>query len=481
MWLSRVYRGFASKLAKAGAHVEPSFRTMTRNYLHAAGKASQLPAPFVKSLEQCDFTLTVQIPLQMDDGSVAKFNAYRAHHNTYMLPLKGGVRFSPGTTIETAEAMALLNTLKLAVVDLPLGGSGGGIDVDPSELSITEFEQLLRRYSEALFTRDMMSPAIDVPGPEMGATPWSMAIMMDTYRSHVNDVNALAVVTGKPVEIAGLNGRATAAGTGACYAMREFCKSEEVMKTAGLESGLSGKSYILAGFGNMGSTIAETLMRQEKNVRIIAVIERDGCTYNPDGLNIPELLAHHKLHQTVKGFDGGQTFNSSRQVLSKPCDIFISATCEQYINASNVNNLNCKLLAECANGGLTQYADHHLKSKGVVILPDLILTSGSLATSFLEYVKNLGHIKLGRLTKRWQERSAARIYSLLEKVSGKKINDQDMKGADELALVSYCLEDVMTESVEKTVETAKCMKTDFRTAAWVNALNRINDRQKFLH
>jgi len=193
------------------------------------------------------------------------------------------------------------------------------------------------------------------------------------------------------------------------------------------------------------------------------------------------LKAHYLLHQTVKGFDGGQTFNSSRQILSKPCDILIPATCEQYINATNVNSLNCKLLAECANGGLTQYADHQLKSKGVVIFPDLILTSGGMAVSFLEYVKNLGHIKLGRLTKRWQERSTARIYSLLEKVSGKKINDHDLKGADELVLVNYCLEDVMTESVEKTVETAKRMKTDYRTAAWVNALNRINDRKKFLH
>lgn len=481
MWLRRMYRGFTSQAAKAGSHVEPSFRTMTRNYLHAAGRASLLPAPFIQSLEQCDFTLTVQIPLRMDDGSVAKFNAYRAHHSTYMLPLKGGVRFAPNTSIETAEAMALLNTLKLAVLDLPLGGAGGGIEVDPSELSLNEFEQLLRRYSEALFTRDMMNPAIDVPGPEMGATPWSMGIMMDAYRSHVDDVNALASVTGKPVEIAGVMGRATAAGSGAYLALREFCKNEEMMKSIGLTPGLSGKSYIIAGFGNVGSTIADILVSQEKDVRILGVIEKDGCTYNPDGLNISELKAHYRLHQTVKGFDGGQTFNSSRLILSKPCDILIPATTEQYINSTNVNSLNCKLLAECANGGLTQYADHQLKAKGVVILPDLILTSGSLAVSFLEYVKNLGHIKLGRLTKRWQERSTARIYSLLEKVSGKKISAQDLQGADERVLVNYCLEDVMTESVEKTVETAKRMKTDYRTAAWVNALNRINDRKKFLH
>ena len=479
MWLSRLHRGFAARLSNV--HAEPSFRTMTRDYLHAAGNISQLPATFVNSLEQCDFTLAVQIPLRMDDGSMAKFNAFRAHHSTYMLPLKGGVRFSPTTTTEVAESMALINTLKLAVLDLPLGGAGGGIEVDPSELSTTEFEQLLRRYSEALFTRGMMSPAIDVPGPEMGSTPWSMAIMMDTYRSHVNDVNALACVTGKPTEIAGVMGRTTSAGTGACLALREFCKSEEMMRGAGLTAGLGGKTYILAGFGNMGSTIAEILTSKEKDALIIAVIEKDGCTYNPAGLNIPALKAHYLQHQTIKGFDGGQTFNSSRQVLSKPCDILITATCEQYINSSNVNSLNCKLLAECANGGLTQYADQQLKAKGVVILPDLILTSGSLAVSFLEYVKNLGHIKLGRLTKRWQERSTARIYGLLEKVSGKKISYQDLKGADELALVNYCLEDVMTESVEKCVETAKRLKTDYRTAAWVNALNRIYDRKKFLH
>jgi glutamate dehydrogenase (NAD(P)+) len=377
--------------------------------------------------------------------------------------------------------MALLNTLKLAVVDLPLGGAGGGIEVDPSELSMNEFEQLLRRYSEALFTRDMMSPAIDVPGPELGATPWSMAIMMDTYRKHVNDVNALACITGKPVEIAGVKGRSTSAGTGAYMALREFCKDADMMKSAGLTPGLGGKSYIIAGFGNMGSTIAEILTSQEKDTRIIAVIEKDGCTYNPDGLNIPELKAHFRQHQTIKGFDGGQTFNSSRQILSKPCDILIPATMEQYINSSNVNGLNCKILAECTNGGLTQYADHQLKSKGVVVLPDLILTSGSMAVSFLEYVKNLGHIKLGRLTRRWQERSTGRIYSLLEKVAGKKVTSNELKGADELTLVNYCLEDVMTECVEKTVETAKRMKVDYRTAAWVNALNRIYERKKFLH
>lgn len=479
MWLSRLRRGFSARLSTVQA--EPSFRAMTRDYLHAAGNVTQLPATFINSLEQCDFTLAVQIPLRMDDGSMAKFNAFRAHHSTYMLPLKGGVRLSPTTSTEVAESMALINTLKLAMLDLPLGGAGGGIEVDPSELSTNEFEQLLRRYSEALFTRDMMSPAIDVPGPEMGSTPWSMAIMMDTYRSHVSDVNALACVTGKPVDIAGVKGRSTSAGTGAYLAMREFCKNEEMMKGAGLTTGLGGKSYILAGAGNMGSTLVEILTKQEKDAHIIAVIEKDGCTYNPAGLDIPALKAHFLQHQTIKGFDGGQTFNSSRQILSKPCDIFLAATREQYINASNVNRLNCKLFAECSNGGLTQFADQQLKAKGVVILPDLILTSGSLAVSFLEYVKNLGHIKLGRLTKRWQERSTARIYGLLEKASGKKISSQGLQGADELDLVNHCLEDVMTESVEKCVETSKLMKTDYRTAAWVNALNRIYERKKFLH
>ena len=477
MWLSRVQRAFSNSVAP---HVEPSFRSMVRNYLAYAGKLSQLPDTFVNSLRQCDFTLTVQIPVRMDDGSLAKFNAYRAHHSTYTLPLKGGVRFSPNTNIETSEAVALINTLKLAVVDLPLGGAGGGIEVDPSELSIHEFEQLLRKYSEALFTRDMMSPAIDVPGPEMGASPWSMAIMMDTYRRHVKDVNALACVTGKPVEIAGVKGRVGSAGRGACFALRQFCKDEEMMKSIGLTPGLGGKSYIIAGFGAMGSTIANILTQKERDVRIIAVIEKDGCTYNPDGLNIPELTTHFRQHRTVKGFDGGQTFNNARQVISTPCDIFIPATYEQYINSSNVNKLNCKLLAECANGALTMYADHQLKAKGVVILPNLIMTSGSMAVSFLEYVKNLGHIKLGRLTKRWQERSQARIYSMLEKVSGKTITDQEVKGADEETLVNYCLEDVMTESVEKTVETAKRMKVDYRAAAWVNALNRVYERKKFL-
>ena len=478
MWLSRVHRAFASR--SVSAHVEPSFRTMTRNYLQGAGKLSQLPEAFITSLRQCDYTLTIQIPLQLDDGSVAKFNAYRAHHSTYTLPLKGGIRLSPFTSIEMAEATALLNTLKLAVVDLPLGGASGGIEVDTAELSTRELEQLLRRYSEALFTRGMMSPAIDVPGLGMGATPWSMAIMMDTYRRHVNDVNALACVTGKPVEIAGVKGGVGAPGRGAYFALREFCKDEEMMKNAGMTPGLSGKSVIIAGFGTMGSNIAEELTQQEKNVRILAVIEKDGCTYNPDGLNIPDLKAHFLRHQTVKGFDGGQTYNNAKKILNTPCDIFIPATIEQYINSSNVGELNCKLVAECANGALTQYADHHLKSKGVVVLPDLILTSGGMAVCFLEYVKNLGHIKLGRLTKRWQERSQARIYSLLEKVSGKKISDNQVKGADELTLVNYCLEDVMTEGVDKTVETVRKMKVDYRTAAWVNALNRVYERNKFL-
>lgn len=458
---------------------EPPFRELVNHYIKQAAAAGKFSPNFTESMLEGDCALHVSFPVRKDDGTLAHYDAYRVHHSTYMLPVKGGVRFALNTKLEDVQALASLMTLKMAVVDVPYGGAKGGVCVDPAELSQSELERLSKRYAETLFNYNFMSPAIDVLGPDVGTNELVMSWMMKTYSDHhPDDVNSLACVTGKPLEIDGIKGRKEAAGLGIYYSLKEFCSDPVEMNALGLTLGLKGKTVILQGFGNVGYHSAKFL-RDQGEVTVVGVQEIDGGTYNEEGLDLTALLAHWDRHGTVKGFKGGQTTSKEREILNKPCDIFIPAAMEQLINSSNVHYLKAKIIAEGANGPLTLYAEDYLTQKGVLILPDILLNAGGVAVSYFEYVKNLGHIRPGRLTKRWNERSNMRIYQLLRKMSGTDVKAGSTSGPSEDDLVYACLEDVIVKAVQDTKETARRLKVPYRIAAYINALSRVAEVSKY--
>ena len=458
---------------------EPAFRELVNHYIKQAATAGKFSPHFAESMLEGDCALHFSFPVRMDDGSLANYNAYRVHHSTYTLPVKGGVRFAPNTSLEDVQALASLMTLKMAVVDVPYGGAKGGVDVDPTELSQGELERLSKRYAETLFNYNFMSPAIDVLGPDVGTNELVMSWMMKTYRDHhPDDVNSLACVTGKPLEIDGIMGRKEAAGLGVFFSLREFCSDPVEMNALGLTMGLKGKTMILQGFGNVGYHSVKFLTERGE-AKLVGVQEIDGGTYNEDGLDLSALKAHWDRHRTVKGFKGGRTTSKERDILSKPCDIFIPAAMEQLINSSNVHHIQAKIIAEGANGPLSLYAEDYLIQKGALILPDILLNAGGVTVSYFEYVKNLGHIRLGRLTKRWNERSNLRIYELLKNMTGSELKLDINKGPGEDDLVYACLEDVIVKAVQDTKETGRRLKVPYRIAAYINALARVAEGSKY--
>lgn len=477
--VAHFYRSLTSARSHLAAGKEPPFRDLVNHYIKQAAAAGKFAPHFTESMLEGDCALHFSYPVRMDDGSLVNYEAFRVHHSTYMLPVKGGVRFAPNTKLEDMQALASLMTLKMAVVDVPYGGAKGGVNVDPAELSQGELERLSKRYAETLFNYNFMSPAIDVLGPDVGTNELVMSWMMKTYRDHhPDDVNSLACVTGKPLEIDGIMGRKEAAGLGVFFSLREFCSDPVEMNALGLTMGLKGKTVILQGFGKVGYHSVKFL-RDRGEVKLVGVQEVDGGTYNEEGLDLDALKDHWDRHGTVKGFKGGHTTSKERDILSRQCDIFIPAAMEQLINSANVHHIKAKIIAEGANGPLTLYAEDYLTQKGVLILPDILLNAGGVAVSYFEYVKNLGHIRLGRLTKRWNERSNMRIYELLKKMTGSELPLDVNKGPGEGDLVNACLEDVIVKAVQDTKETGRRLKVPYRIAAYTNALARVAEGSKY--
>lgn len=467
------------------ANKHTSFRdSVERMFTHAAGLMA-LPPGLEEKIRVCNSTYTVRFGVRLR-GDIQTFTGYRSVHSEHMEPVKGGIRYSLDVSQDEVEALAALMTYKCALVEVPFGGSKGGLCIDPRAWDEDELERITRRFTYELSRRNLISPSQNVPAPDMGTGEREMAWMADAYkRLHPDDINAKACVTGKPRTAGGIDGRVEATGRGVQYALREFFRHDDVMKRAGVEGTLAGKRIIVQGLGNVGYHAALFLETEDKAL-ITAVIERDGVISNPKGLDIAALRKYIVSTGGVKGFPNGDFKPNGFAALEDECDILIPAAVESVINADNADRIKAKIIIEAANGPVTADADDVLKKKGVVIIPDMYANAGGVTVSYFEWVKNLSQISLGRLERRHEEARARMIVEELERLSAdtgsnwtlsKGFKEAFLTGADELELVRSGLDDTMRETFGKMKEVwmADSRVDDMRTAAYMVSIRRIKN------
>jgi glutamate dehydrogenase (NAD(P)+) len=438
-----------------------------------------MPPGLSKQILACNRVFQVQFPVRMDDGEYKVFTGWRAVHSEHRLPVKGGIRYAPHVDQDEVIALAALMSYKCAIVDVPFGGSKGGLIIDPNKHSEQELEAVTRRFARQLIEAGYISPSANVPAPDMGTSSREMAWIADVYKTlRPTEINYFASVTGKPVTNGGIRGRVEATGRGVQYVLREFFRNTEDVKLAGLKPGLEGQRIVVQGLGNVGYHAAKFLSKED-GALITCVIERDGAVVNDKGLDIEALRQHINEKGGVKGFPDGEYVEDGRILLEKECDILIPAALERQITGSNAERIKTKLIVEAANGPITFDADQILNAKGVVILPDMYVNAGGVTVSYFEWIKNLSHIRFGRLGRRQEEHQGRLIVEAIETATGKEIPDamsQDITaGADEIALVRSGLDDTMRLAYQEisSVFHEEDEISDFRTAAFVIALRKI--------
>ncbi len=319
--------------------------------------------------------LSVNFPVKMDDGHVEVFSGYRVHHNSIKGPTKGGVRYHPDVTLDEVRGLAMLMSWKCAVVDLPYGGAKGGVVCDPKQLSEGELERLTRRYATEISV--LMSPAGDIPAPDVGTDAQTMAWMMDTYSMH-RGCTMPAVVTGKPVEIGGSLGRHEATGRGVTLA------TLQALEHLSMDS--RGATLAVQGFGNVGGISASLLHRE--GCRVVAVSDTGGAIYNEQGLDPDDVLAHKQEAGTVVGYEGAETLTNG-ELLLLPVDVLVPAALEEVITDQNADQVQARVIVEGANGPITSPADDILNEKGALVVPDILANAGGVTVSYFEWVQGL--------------------------------------------------------------------------------------------
>jgi glutamate dehydrogenase (NAD(P)+) len=404
--------------------------------------------------------------------------AYRAEHSHHKLPVKGGIRYDLGVKRDEVVALATLMTLKCAVVNVPFGGAKGGIRIDPRAETPEVLEQITRRYTMELYSKNFIGPGLDVPAPDMGSGEREMAWIADTFTTlAAGDVDHLACVTGKPVSQGGIAGRTEATGRGVQYGIQEFFRHSSDVADAGLDGALEGKTFVVQGLGNVGSHAARFLT-QEDGCVCIGIIERDGGIWNEAGIDVDDLYAYLRENGGVRGYQPGEYVEDGNSLLTRPCDILIPAALENQITAENAPHIQARIIAEAANGPTSFEASDILTKRGITVIPDLYLNAGGVTVSYFEWSKNLAHIRFGRLDKRIEETHTSRLMRAIEKLSGKKFDEETWndlaRGADEIERVRAGLDDTMREGYQEIRETMKRYGTqDFRTAAFVLAIDKV--------
>lgn len=426
-----------------------------------------------------DTSISFTFPIEKRDGSVEIITGYRVHHSRHRMPVKGGIRFAKEVNLEEVNALAMLMTFKCAVMDVPFGGAKGGVAIDPTEWDVDRLERITRRYTLELCQKNFIGPGIDVPAPDMGTGAREMSWISDTYRQFFhNDVDAIGCVTGKPIAQGGVRGRLEGTGLGVFYSVREFLKYPEVQQKTGLTGSLLGLKVAIQGFGNVGSWTAKFF--EQAGAKVIAIGERDCWLHNPDGLNVQELIETLNKERTLsKYFSNGTRVHLGNplEVLNVECDVLIPAALEQQITTDNASKIQAKLIAEAANGPITPSADRILLGRGHLIVPDLLCNAGGVCVSYFEWLKNLSHVRFGRMSKRWEELSKTNLLDLVEKSTGKtidpRIKELAIHGAGEQQLVYSGLEDTMINACQETRETANELQVDYRTAAFINSIRKV--------
>ena len=459
---------------------EVSFRESVNLSCDLAMEILDLPEGMSKYIRNVNNVYQVRFPVKIK-GEVETFIGWRAVHSDHRLPAKGGIRFAPNVNQDEVEALAALMSYKCALVDVPFGGSKGGLLIDPKKYERQDMERITRRFAYELIQKDYINPSVNVPAPDMGTGQREMAWMVSTYASHrPGDINHLGCVTGKPIAMGGIQGRVEATGRGGVFGLREFFRHPEDVKKAKLEgNSLEGKSVIIQGLGNVGYYTA-SILHNEDRVKIIAILEWDGALYEPNGIDVEDVY-QYKIENKggVKGYANAKYFENGKELLEKECDILIPAAMEGVINRGNAANIEAKVIAEAANGPVTFAAEALLKEKGTVIIPDVFLNAGGVTVSYFEWIKNLSHIRFGRMEKRYEEGKSQFIIKAIEETGNKPIPQELIEklsqGANEIDLVRSGLDDTMRKAFQEIRERYWTHDKihNYRTAAMVLAIEKI--------
>ncbi|PVA06572.1 Glu/Leu/Phe/Val family dehydrogenase [Thalassorhabdomicrobium marinisediminis] len=466
------------------AHLqEPSFRESVDIMFNRAVALMDLSPGLEEKIRVCNATYTVRFGVRLR-GKIETFTGYRSVHSEHMEPVKGGIRYSMNVNQNEVEALAALMTYKCALVETPFGGSKGGLCIDPREWDEEELERITRRFAYELAKRDLIHPSQNVPAPDMGTGEREMAWIADQYRRmNTTDINAAACVTGKPAHAGGIQGRVEATGRGVQYALKEFFRHPEDVQIAGLSGTLDGKRVIVQGLGNVGFHAAKFL-REEDGCKITGIIEHDGALVDENGLDVPAVREWIGKTGGVKGYPDGKYVENGASVLEHDCDILIPAAMEGVINKGNAPRIQAPLIIEAANGPVTAGADEILREKGTVMIPDMYANAGGVTVSYFEWVKNLSHIRFGRMQRRQEEARHELIVGELERLS-EHMGDQwsmtpnfkqkYLRGAGELELVRSGLDDTMRTAYQAMREVWHSREdvTDLRTAAYLVSIGRV--------
>ncbi|GAB3427602.1 Glu/Leu/Phe/Val family dehydrogenase [Niabella aquatica] len=455
-----------------------SFFGAVKKSFHKAAEFTKWDKGLLEQISACNSVYRMRFPIKKEDGSIEVIEAYRAQHSHHKTPCKGGIRFSMSVNMDEVMALAALMTYKCAIVNVPFGGGKGGIKIDPKKYTPYELEKITRRYTSELIKKSFIGPAVDVPAPDYGTGEREMAWILDTYAAmHPQDIDAAGCVTGKPVSQGGVRGRREATGLGVFYGLKEVCSMEEEMLKRGLATGVEGKRIVVQGLGNVGFHTAKYFM--ENGAVIVGIAEYEGAISKPDGINVHELVAHRKRTGSVLNFPGAINLESSKAGLELDCDILIPAALENVIDGENAPRIKAKIIGEAANGPLTPEADEIFIQKGVLVVPDMYLNAGGVTVSYFEWLKNLSHVRYGRMEKRFNENMNARILEEMEELTGKRVDEKNRSfikhGADEVDLVYSGLEETMIGATREIMEEWKgnINIPDMRTAAYVVAINKV--------
>ena len=456
---------------------DSSFFDNVSIYFDQAASFTQYPKGLLDQIKVCNSVYSFKFPVRTRSGYEV-ISVWRAQHSHHKLPVKGGIRYSEDANEDEVKALAALMTYKCAVMDVPFGGAKGAVKINPKNYTVEELEQITRRYTSELIKKNFIGPGVDVPAPDYGTGQREMSWIVDTYSAfHPGQIDALACVTGKPVSQGGVRGRLEATGRGVFFGLREVCSHSDDMREVGLEKGLEGKRIVVQGLGNVGYNAARFC--QQGGGVIIAIAEYEGAIYNANGLDVDAVMKHRKEAGSLLNFPGATNLNSREEALELDCDILIPAALENQITEENARRVRARILAEAANGPTTAAAAEILRSKGVLIIPDIYLNAGGVTVSYFEWLKNLSHVRFGRMGKRFEQTSFENLLRVVEESTGRRLSDAERKGvargADEIDLVNSGLEESMAIAYNQIREVWKSDPRipSLRTAAFISAINKI--------
>ncbi len=460
-----------------------SFRDSVEKMYNKAAALVEMPGGLLEEIRCCNSTYTVRFGVRLR-GRVETFVGYRSNHSEHIEPVKGGIRYDEAVTQDEVEALSALMTYKCALMEIPFGGSKGGLRINPRKYSESEIEQITRRFAYELIKRDLINPAQNVPAPDMGTGEREMAWIADQFsRMKTTDINSRACVTGKPLIAGGIAGRVEATGRGVQYALEEFFRHPDDVRKAGMDGTLEGKRIIVQGLGNVGYHAA-IFLSKENGARITGIIERDGAVADAEGLDVDDVRQYISENGGISGYPSGKYTEDGLALLEEDCDILIPAAIEGVITGSNADRIRAPLIVEAANGPVTAEADEKLCAKGKIIIPDMYANAGGVTVSYFEWVKNLSHIRFGRMQRRQEEARGNLLVEELNRLFSDahvpvKLSDRFVErykqGAGEIELVRSGLEDTMRQGYQYIREAWHEHDdiTDLRTAAYFVAVRRI--------